>query len=74
MLYSRIQLGKLDDHDPMMQEIKKLLSYDREGGWVVLSNGSNVVVNGHRTAVLQTLLFYYIYSKRVNYIFNSPIK
>ncbi|KAL3611992.1 hypothetical protein D5086_003012 [Populus alba] len=31
MLYSKIQLGKLDDHDPMMQEIKKLLSYGREG-------------------------------------------
>jgi len=60
MLYSRIQLGKLDDHDPMMQEIKKLLSYDREGGWAVLSNGSNVVVNGHRTAVLRTLLLFFI--------------
>ncbi|KAI5604648.1 hypothetical protein BDE02_01G303000 [Populus trichocarpa] len=65
MLYSRIQLGKLDDHDPMMQEIKKLLSYDREGGWAVLSNGSNVVANGHRTTVLQTLLEYDLWKEQV---------
>jgi len=57
-MYSKIQLGKLDDHDPMMQEIKKLLSYDKEGRWVVLSKGSNVVVNGHSTTVLQTLVDY----------------
>ncbi|KAI5604645.1 hypothetical protein POPTR_001G340200v4 [Populus trichocarpa] len=65
MLYSKIQLGKLDDHDPMMQEIKKLLSYGREGGWAVLSNGSNVVVNGHKTTVLQTLLEYDLWKEQV---------
>ncbi|KAJ6949424.1 protein SIEVE ELEMENT OCCLUSION B-like [Populus alba x Populus x berolinensis] len=65
MLYSKIQLGKLDDHDPMMQEIKKLLSYDREGGWAVLSNGSNVVVNGHKTTALQTLLEYDLWKEQV---------
>ncbi|XP_011013170.1 PREDICTED: uncharacterized protein LOC105117262 [Populus euphratica] len=65
MLYSRIQLGKVDDHDPMMQEIKKLLSYDREGGWAVLSNGSNVVATGHRTSVLQTLLEYDLWKELV---------
>ncbi|KAI9402861.1 hypothetical protein POPTR_001G340500v4 [Populus trichocarpa] len=65
MVYSKIQLGRLDDHDPMMQEIKKLLSYDREGGWAVLSNGSNVVANGHRTTVLQTLLEYDLWKAQV---------
>jgi len=65
MVYSKIQLGRLDDHDPMMQEIKKLLSYDREGGWAVLSNGSNVVANGHRTTVLQTLLEYDLWKEQV---------
>ncbi|XP_011014801.1 PREDICTED: uncharacterized protein LOC105118522 isoform X2 [Populus euphratica] len=65
MLYSWIQLGKLDDHDPMMQEIKKLLSYDREGGWAVLSNGSNVVANGHKTTALQTLLEYDLWKEQV---------
>ncbi|KAJ6670160.1 PROTEIN SIEVE ELEMENT OCCLUSION B [Salix viminalis] len=66
MLYSKIQLGKLDDHDPMMQEIKKLLSYDREGGWAVLSNGSNVVVNGHSTTILQTLVEYELWKDQVS--------
>jgi hypothetical protein len=65
MLYSKIQLGRLDDHDPMMQEIKKLLSYDREGGWAVLSKGSNIVANGHRTTVLQTLLEYDMWKDQV---------
>ncbi|XWS40660.1 hypothetical protein CRYUN_Cryun17cG0014600 [Craigia yunnanensis] len=55
MLFSKIQLGRADDHDPMMQQIKKLLSYDREGGWAVLSRGSNIVVNGHSTTVLPAL-------------------
>ncbi|KAL0549459.1 hypothetical protein IC582_013941 [Cucumis melo] len=55
MLYSKIQLGKADDCDPLMQEIKKLLSYDKEGGWAVLSKGSNVILNGHSTTVLPTL-------------------
>ncbi|KAG7022698.1 Protein SIEVE ELEMENT OCCLUSION B, partial [Cucurbita argyrosperma subsp. argyrosperma] len=56
MLFSKIQLGKADDRDPLMQEIKKLLSYDKEGGWAVLSKGSTVIVNGHSTTVLPTLV------------------
>ncbi|CAI0551654.1 unnamed protein product [Linum tenue] len=52
MLFSKIQQGKLDDHDPMMLEIKKLLSYDKEGGWAVLSKGSNIISNGHGNTVL----------------------
>ncbi|KAG6716115.1 hypothetical protein I3842_04G031000 [Carya illinoinensis] len=53
------KLGKADDHgDPMMQEIKKLLSYHRDGGWVVLCKGSSVVVNGHGNSILPTLVEY----------------
>ncbi|XVE84073.1 hypothetical protein DITRI_Ditri16bG0139700 [Diplodiscus trichospermus] len=55
MLFSKIQLGRADDQDPMMQQIKKLLSYDRAGGWAMLSKGSNIVVNGHSTIVLPAL-------------------
>ncbi|XP_021299174.1 protein SIEVE ELEMENT OCCLUSION B [Herrania umbratica] len=55
MLFSKIQLGRADDHDPMMQQIKKLLSYDREGGWAVFSRGSNVMVNGHSSTVVPAL-------------------
>ncbi|THG00261.1 hypothetical protein TEA_026287 [Camellia sinensis var. sinensis] len=58
MLFSKIQLGRVDDYDPMMQEIKKLLSYDKSGGWAVLCRGSEVVVNGHETTVLPTLVEY----------------
>ncbi|CAL5370171.1 unnamed protein product [Camellia sinensis] len=58
MLFSKIQLGRVDDYDPMMQEIKKLLSYDKSGGWAVLCRGSEVVVNGHGTTVLPALVEY----------------
>ncbi|THG00282.1 hypothetical protein TEA_026308 [Camellia sinensis var. sinensis] len=59
MLFSKIQLGKADDCDPMMQEIKKLLSYDKSReGWAVFCKGSEVVVNGHGTTVLPTLVEY----------------
>ncbi|WCJ21226.1 Protein SIEVE ELEMENT OCCLUSION B [Euphorbia peplus] len=59
MFLSKIQQGKNDD-DPLMKEIKKLLSYDKEegGGWAVLGRGFNVVVNGHGTTVLKTLVEY----------------
>ncbi|KAJ0113606.1 hypothetical protein Patl1_02887 [Pistacia atlantica] len=65
MLFSKIQLGRADDHDPMMQEIKKLLSYDRDGGWAVLSKGSQVVVNGHGTTIVPALLEYDIWKENV---------
>jgi hypothetical protein len=59
MLFSKIQLGKADDHqDPVMQGIKRLLSYDKEGGWAVLSKGSSIVVNGHGDTVFTTLAEY----------------
>ncbi|KAH8504071.1 hypothetical protein Peur_046351 [Populus x canadensis] len=65
MLYSKIQLGKLDDHDPMMHEINKLLCYDREGGWAMLSKGSSVVVNGQSTTVMKTLVDYEMWKDQV---------
>ena len=59
MLFSKIQLDKADDHvDPVMQGIKRLLSYDREDGWALLSKGSSIVVNGHGDTVVNTLLEY----------------
>ncbi|PSS30187.1 Protein SIEVE ELEMENT OCCLUSION B like [Actinidia chinensis var. chinensis] len=65
MLFSKIQLGKADDNDPMMQEIKKLLSYDKSGGWAVLSKGNQVVVNGHSTTMLPTLIDYDLWKEHV---------
>ncbi|KAA8530163.1 hypothetical protein F0562_004872 [Nyssa sinensis] len=65
MLFSKIQLGSVDDQDPMMQEIKKLLSYDKSGGWAVLSKGSSVVINGHSTTVLPTLSEYDMWKENV---------
>ena len=49
----------------MMQEIKKLLSYDKSGGWAVLSKGNQVVVNGHRTTMLPTLTDYDLWKENV---------
>ncbi|GKV37153.1 hypothetical protein SLEP1_g45214 [Rubroshorea leprosula] len=65
MLLSKIQLGRADDQDPMMQEIKKLLSYDKMGSWAILCKGSNAVVNGHGTTVLPALLEYDIWKDQV---------
>ncbi|XP_071711702.1 protein SIEVE ELEMENT OCCLUSION B-like [Rutidosis leptorrhynchoides] len=54
MLYSKIQLNKADDHqDIMMQQIKKLLSYDKDGSWALLSKGSKILTNGHGTTMMQ---------------------
>lgn len=61
MLFSKIQLKKQDaddENDVVMQEIKKLLSYDKQGGWIVLARGSQIVVNGHASTGLQTLMEY----------------
>lgn len=58
MLFSKLQLKQTDDDDHVMQEIKKLLSYDKQGGWIVLARGSHIVVNGHATTGLQTLVEY----------------
>ncbi|XP_055961285.1 protein SIEVE ELEMENT OCCLUSION B-like isoform X3 [Mercurialis annua] len=55
MLLSKIQLGKIDEYDPLMREIKKLLSYDKAGGWALLCKGFNIFVNGHSSTVMRTL-------------------
>ncbi|KAJ0244682.1 Protein SIEVE ELEMENT OCCLUSION B [Hirschfeldia incana] len=47
MLYSKIQLGKADDHDEVMQGIKQILSYDKLGGWALLSKGAEIVMITH---------------------------
>ncbi|KAL7585986.1 hypothetical protein Lser_V15G44439 [Lactuca serriola] len=54
MLYSKIQLKKADDQDPMMQQIKKLLSYDKDGSWALFCRGSKILTNGHGTTMMQT--------------------
>ncbi|KAL3723044.1 hypothetical protein ACJRO7_035259 [Eucalyptus globulus] len=58
MLSSKIQLGKVDEHDLLMQQLERLLSFDKAGGWAILSKGSSIVVNGHGTTVLPALLEY----------------
>ncbi|XP_059640295.1 protein SIEVE ELEMENT OCCLUSION B-like [Cornus florida] len=68
MLFSKIQLGRGDDNDPMMLAIKKILSYDKSGGWAVLSNGSSVVINGHSSTVLPALSEYDLWKE------NIPVK
>ncbi|XP_030953728.1 protein SIEVE ELEMENT OCCLUSION B-like [Quercus lobata] len=56
MLFSKFQLGKDEEHDLMMQQIKRVLSFDREGTWAVLSRGSSVLVNEHGN-ILWSALF-----------------
>ncbi|XLR28253.1 hypothetical protein S83_056153 [Arachis hypogaea] len=59
MLFSKIQLKQADDDsDLVMQEVKRLLSYDKMGGWIVLARGSRIIVNGHANTGLQTLMEY----------------
>lgn len=65
MLFSKIQQGKADEHDTMTQEIKKLLSFDKMGGWAVLSNGSKVLINGQWAPVLATLTEYDLWRHRI---------
>ncbi|XP_076949447.1 protein SIEVE ELEMENT OCCLUSION B-like [Bidens hawaiensis] len=55
MLYSKIQLKKADDLDPMMQQIKKLLSYDKDGSWALFCRGSKILTIGHGSTIMQTL-------------------
>ncbi|MFS7949112.1 putative sieve element occlusion [Helianthus anomalus] len=55
MLYSKIQLKRADDQDHMMQQIKKLLSYDKDGPWALFCRGSKILTTGHGSTMLQTL-------------------
>ncbi|KAI4348235.1 hypothetical protein L6164_008982 [Bauhinia variegata] len=59
MLFSKIQLQRADDHDVLMQKIKKFLSFDNHPHeWFLLANGSNIVVNGEADMGLRTLIEY----------------
>nr|KAJ0201420.1 hypothetical protein LSAT_V11C600304160 [Lactuca sativa] len=39
---------------PIMQQIKKLLSYDKDGSWALLCRGSKILTNGNGTTMMQT--------------------
>ncbi|KAJ0771807.1 putative sieve element occlusion [Helianthus annuus] len=54
MLFSKIQLKRADDQDLIMLQIKKLLSYDKDGSWALLCKGSQILTNGHGSTMLQT--------------------
>ncbi|KAI6700780.1 hypothetical protein NL676_015104 [Syzygium grande] len=65
MLFSKIQLRKADEHNPVMQQIKRLLSFNKAGGWAMLSRGSSIKMNGHGTTVLPALLEYDLWKENV---------
>ena len=65
MLFSKIQLGREDEKDPMLEEIKKLLSYDKEGGWAMLSKGSSPIFSGSSATVLPTFMAYHAWKEQV---------
>ncbi|KAK9061697.1 hypothetical protein SSX86_018880 [Deinandra increscens subsp. villosa] len=56
MLFSMNQLKRDDDQDPLMLKIKKLLSYEKEGSWALLSRGSQILTNGYGSTMLQTIV------------------
>ncbi|KAL8160179.1 hypothetical protein V2J09_001716 [Rumex salicifolius] len=60
MLFSKMELKKADDpSDVVIQEVKKILSYDKfPGGWALLSRGSEVILHGQMSTVLTALLRY----------------
>ncbi|KAI3793912.1 hypothetical protein L1987_36535 [Smallanthus sonchifolius] len=55
MLFSKIQLKQADDQDPIMLQIKKLLSYDANGSWALLCRGSEILTTGHGSTMLRTI-------------------
>ncbi|CAJ1786350.1 unnamed protein product [Sphenostylis stenocarpa] len=55
MFFSKLQLNQTNEEDQVMREIKKLLIYDKQSGWILLARGSHIVVTGHATTGLQTL-------------------
>ncbi|KAJ0469703.1 putative sieve element occlusion [Helianthus annuus] len=65
MLYSKIQLKRADDQDPIMLQIKKLLSYDKNGSWALLCQGSTILTNGHGTTMLQTPADYDLWKEHI---------
>ncbi|XP_057984261.1 protein SIEVE ELEMENT OCCLUSION B-like [Malania oleifera] len=74
MLFSKIQQGKADEHDIVTQEIKKLLSFDKAGGWAVLASGSTVLINGQHGTILGTVVEYDLWKEQVPVVgFNAAI-
>ena len=65
MLFSKIQLGKDLEHDLMMQQIERVLSFDREGTWAVLSRGSSVLAKEHGNILWSALFEYDQWKKNV---------
>ena len=65
MLFSKIQLGKDEEHDLVMQQVKRVLSFDREGTWAVLSRGSSVLVNEHGNILWPALFEYEQWKEKV---------
>ncbi|KAI4345729.1 hypothetical protein L6164_012827 [Bauhinia variegata] len=56
---SFLSIQKHEAADTPTQELQKLLSYKNESGWTLLSKGPNVVLTGHGTTVLKTLVEFY---------------
>ncbi|KAK3012817.1 hypothetical protein RJ639_010409 [Escallonia herrerae] len=53
MFFSKIQI-ETDDRDPVLTEVKKLLSLDKmDRGWAMFCKGSTVIFCGHGGPVLQ---------------------
>lgn len=53
MLYSKNQVKRADPEDPMMKQIMKLVSYDKE--WALLCRGSKILTSGNGTTIMEAL-------------------
>ncbi|XP_071740492.1 protein SIEVE ELEMENT OCCLUSION B-like [Rutidosis leptorrhynchoides] len=65
MLYSKIQLKRADDQDLIMLQIKKLLSYDKNGSWALLCKGSQILTNGYGLTMLQTPSYFDLWKEHI---------
>ncbi|KAJ0771805.1 putative sieve element occlusion [Helianthus annuus] len=65
MLFSKIQLKRADDQDLIMLQIKKLLSYDKDGSWALLCRGSQILTNGHGSTMLQTPIDFDLWKEHI---------
>ncbi|KAK6256379.1 hypothetical protein SCA6_017684 [Theobroma cacao] len=63
MWYSKYQLGKEDENDPITREIMTLLTYDGSGdGWALLSRGSAELTRAKGSAFLTCLTEYNLWA------------
>ncbi|KAG8378326.1 hypothetical protein BUALT_Bualt08G0125800 [Buddleja alternifolia] len=65
MLFSKIQLSSYNEHDPVVQEIKKLLIYDGIGTWAMLCRGSDVSFTGCGPVVLEALQTFNVWKEKM---------